>query len=158
MPPTLEKGKQSQPRRRPPSKRPKPVIPTAVNRTKRQSLQHDAPIHQELLFAQLTEQLRAAELPNAATACSMSIRSRCSSAPASEFGGDDDDEPMRNRVETNAADHPDDDEDDEDEEEMIDWDEPDVPDDGNNSTEKLLFHCLSLSLLNERLILLLQLR
>ena len=152
IPATVETTKPSQPRRRPHSKRQKPAVSIAV-REKRPSLQHDAASYltqHELLFAQLTEQLRAAGLPNAATASSMSIRSRCSSAPASEFGGDDDDEPLRTRASSNAA---------EDEEEMIDWDEPDLPDDGNDSTARSFSFtachhslCTRLSLLRQRFI------
>jgi len=59
-------------------------------------------MNQQLAFRQLTEQLWQAGLPTAPTT---SIRSRCSSAPPSERGGDAD--------------------------ETIDWDEPDTPDEGN---------------------------
>lgn len=94
-------------------------------RQKRKSLQ----LHQEILFAQLTAQLRAANLPNAATSSAMSIRSRCSSAPASEHGGfDDDEQQMLTKQNENF----------EEEENLIDWDEPTRPDDGKNlsSTNK----------------------
>lgn len=77
--------------------------------------------NRELAFRQLTEQLWAAGLPSAKTACSMSVRSRCSSAPPSERGGD---EEMK-KVGWNNGFH--------DEEENIDWDQPDKPDDGNDS-------------------------
>ncbi|CAF0885194.1 unnamed protein product [Adineta steineri] len=75
------------------------------NLVKRKSLQDDTPLYspnREIAFRQLTEQLWAAGLPSSTNACSMSIRSRCSSAPPSERDGGDDD---------------------------IDWDEPDAPDD-----------------------------
>ena len=108
-------------RGRPPTRN--PAIPSTSTFVKRKSLQYDTPLllsSQALAFAQLTEQLRAAGLPTAATACSMSIRSRCSSAPPSEHGGGDDDR-TRSDLDT-----------DEDEEDAIDWDEPEMPDDGNS--------------------------
>jgi hypothetical protein len=50
----------------------------------------------------------------------MSIRSRCSSAPPSERDGGDDETAKTDGNNGN-------------EEETIDWDEPDVPDEGNTS-------------------------
>lgn len=70
--------------------------------------------NRELAFRQLAEQLWAAGLPSSQTACSMSVRSRCSSAPPSERGG------MNNEY------------DDADDENMIEWDAPGKPDDGNS--------------------------
>lgn len=94
------------------------------NSIKRKSLQDNAPlalISRELAFRQLTEQLWAAGLPSSTTACSMSIRSRCSSAPPSERGGGGDEfkKPDWNNHDTNDEDE---------EEENIDWDEPNIPD------------------------------
>lgn len=111
--------KPSRRRRRPAPKNPSPV-PTP-NLAKRNSLQDSTPIssaNRELAFRQLTEQLWAAGLPSAATACSMSIRSRCSSAPPSERGGDEGEEDLARSDEDDL-------------EENLDWDEPDIPDDGN---------------------------
>ncbi|CAF4461293.1 unnamed protein product [Rotaria socialis] len=91
------------------------------NLTKRQSLQTNTPFsvhNRELAFRQLAEQLWAAGLPSSATASSLSIRSRCSSAPPSERGGDDD---MTIVTWNNHCN--------DEQENMIDWDEPDKPDD-----------------------------
>jgi hypothetical protein len=111
-----------------------PILP------KRQNLQTNTSLYvhnRELAFRQLAEQLWAAGLPSSTTACSMSVRSRCSSAPPSERGGGDDE--MKKT-------HWDNDYDDE-QENIIDWDEPDKPDEGNSSRKKnhgyfhnLLFH------------------
>jgi hypothetical protein len=67
----------------------------------------------------------------------MSVRSRCSSAPPSERGGGEDEKTK------NGWDNGYDDE----EENIIDWDEPDKPDEGNSSRKKthaylyfLIFH------------------
>ena len=102
-------------RRRPPTHSPSP--PLTPNLTKRKSLQDTN--SRELAFRQLTEQLWAAGLPSSTTACSMSIRSRCSSAPPSERGGDD----GAIKINGDNTDR---------EEENIDWDEPDLPDEGNS--------------------------
>jgi hypothetical protein len=83
--------------------------------------------NRELAFRQLAEQLWAAGLPSSMTACSMSVRSRCSSAPPSERGGGGDDE--MTKIDWNDT-HGDE------EENMIDWDEPDKPDEGNSSRKK----------------------
>ena len=107
-----------------------PAIPFTSTFVKRKSLQYETPLllsSQALAFAQLTEQLRNAGLPTAATACSMSVRSRCSSAPPSEHGAGDDDR-TRSDLDT----------DDEDDEDAIDWDEPDMPDDGNTISKTSL--------------------
>ena len=110
-------------------------------RQKRKSLQ----INQELLFAQLTEQLRAAKLPNATTSSAMSIRSRCSSAPQSEHGGFDDDADRRKFLAEFAREQLSKtvENDDEEEENLVDWDEPERPDDGKPidsiSTNRLFF-------------------
>ena len=91
------------------------------NLTKRKSLEDNSPLivtNRELAFRQLTEQLWAAGLPSSTTACSMSIRSRCSSAPQSERGGGGEDK--NHPIDSNN-----------DAEENIDWDEPDIPDEGN---------------------------
>ena len=112
--------KVSRGRRRPTPKNPSPVA--TPNLAKRNSLQDSTPIsnaNRELAFRQLTEQLWAAGLPSAATACSMSIRSRCSSAPPSERGGNEGEEDLARS------------DDDDDLEQNLDWDEPDIPDDGN---------------------------
>lgn len=80
-------------------------------RNQRKSYQDNSSLitsNRELAFRQLTEQLWTAGLPSSPTACSMSIRSRRSSAPLSERGGDYD-------IET------------------IDWDEADLPDSGNRN-------------------------
>ncbi len=108
---------------------------------KRQSLQTKTPLHvhnRELAFRQLTEQLWAAGLPSSATACSMSVRSRCSSAPPSERSGGGDDGMIKNDWNNDYDDE---------EENIIDWDEPDKPDEGNSSSKNavpilktLLFH------------------
>jgi hypothetical protein len=155
-----DKPKQTRRRRGRHANRPTMTMGTATSLFpgKRPSLQHDIPFpvsNQEMLFAKLTEQLRAAGLPSAATACSMSIRSRCSSAPASEHGGADDDLSKAHRAmndddtdddidDDNGNGGDDDDEDDDDdreEENMIDWDEPDVPDDGNSRTKTCSLNC-----------------
>lgn len=99
--------------------------------TKEQDSQPKTPSHvlnRELAFRQLTEQLWAAGLPSSKNACSMSVRSRCSSAPPSERGGGDDDNVSK--IGWNNA------YDDEEEEEMIDWDEPGKPEDGNSHRKK----------------------
>ncbi len=96
---------------------------------KRQSLQTKTPLHvhnRELAFRQLTEQLWAAGLPSSATACSMSVRSRCSSAPPSERSGGGDDGMIKNDWNNDYDDE---------EENIIDWDEPDKPDEGNSSSK-----------------------
>jgi hypothetical protein len=117
----------------------RPIRPTSPPHvpilTKRQSLQTKTPLYidnRELAFRQLTEQLWAAGLPSSTTACSMSVRSRCSSAPPSERGGGEDEKTK------NGWDNGYDDE----EENIIDWDEPDKPDEGNSSRKKNT--CLSL--------------
>ncbi|CAF3615397.1 unnamed protein product [Rotaria socialis] len=100
------------------------------NLTKRQSLQTNTlfSVHnRELAFRQLAEQLWAAGLPSSATASSLSIRSRCSSAPPSERGGDDD---MTIVTWNNHCN--------DEQENMIDWDEPDKPDDGNSSVKRMI--------------------
>ncbi|CAF2702202.1 unnamed protein product [Rotaria sp. Silwood2] len=102
--------------------------PTHVSSlTKRQSLQTNTPIsirNRELAFRQLTEQLWAAGLPSSTTGCSLSVRSRCSSAPPSERGGDDE----MTKISWNNGYN--------DEENIIDWDEPEKPDEGNSSWKK----------------------
>jgi len=101
-----------------------PILP------QRQILQTKTSLHihnRELAFRQLAEQLWAAGLPSSMTACSMSVRSRCSSAPPSERGGGGDDE--MTKIDWNDT-HGDE------EENMIDWDEPDKPDEGNSSRKK----------------------
>lgn len=93
--------------------------------TKRQGLQPNTPLsihNRELVFRQLTEQLWAAGLPSSTTGCSMSVRSRCSSAPPSERGGGEDE--IVKLDWNNDYDE---------EEDIIDWDEPDIPDEGNSS-------------------------
>lgn len=112
----------------------RPSSPTRIPfLTKRRDFPSNTPIsahNRELAFRQLTEQLWAAGLPSAATACSMSVRSRCSSAPPSERGGGADDEMIK--IEWNNS------YDDEDEN-IIDWDDPDKPDEGNSS-RKIIRH------------------
>ena len=122
---------------RPPSS---PNVPNLT--TKRQSLQTKTPLHihnRELAFRQLAEQLWAAGLPSSTTACSMSVRSRCSSAPPSERGGGEEE---MNKIDWNNT------YDAEDEENNVDWDEPDKPDEGNNSRQKkhvplLILNCFA---------------
>jgi hypothetical protein len=100
-----------------------PSPPSVPILTKRQSLQDNTSLivaNREVAFRQLTEQLWAAGSPSSTTACSMSIRSRCSSAPPSERDGGDDETAKTDGNNGN-------------EEETIDWDEPDVPDEGNTS-------------------------
>ncbi|CAF4062890.1 unnamed protein product [Rotaria sp. Silwood2] len=95
-----------------PSPTPVPIL------TEKKGLQGDTsliPTIRELSLRQLAEQLWAAKLPSSATACSMSIRSRCSSAPASEHGGAQNEKTKSNRNDNGK-------------EENIDWDEPDIPD------------------------------
>ncbi|CAF3697659.1 unnamed protein product [Adineta steineri] len=110
---TSVSNQMTQTRRRRGRRPTRPLSPThAPNLTKGTSLQSNNSLrvnNRELAFRQLTEQLWAAGLPSATTACSMSVRSRCSSAPPSERGG------RRGGYD--------------DEEENIDWDEPDKPDD-----------------------------
>jgi hypothetical protein len=122
MAPSSPRTQSRRRRGRRPTRKPSPTpIPSL---TKRKSLQTNAPLivaSRELAFRQLTEQLWAAGLPSSTTACSMSIRSRCSSAPPSERGGGGD--------ETAKIEWDDD-------EENIEWDEPDIPDDGNGSIHK----------------------
>lgn len=101
-------------RRHRPTHSPSPTL--IPNLTKRQSLQSNT--NRELAFRQLTEQLWATGLPSSTTACSMSIRSRCSSAPPSDRDGGDDETTKINGNNDN--------------EENIDWDEPDLPDEGNS--------------------------
>lgn len=119
----------TQPRRRRGRRSTRRISPSHTpTPTKRQSSQANnntpSSIHnREQIFRQLTEQLWAAGLPSSRTACSMSVRSRCSSAPPSERGGGED--------ELTKLDW-DNDYDDE-EENVIDWDEPDKPDEGNSS-------------------------
>jgi hypothetical protein len=103
--------------------------PNAPISPQRQILQAKTPLYvhnRELAFRQLTEQLWAAGLPSSMTACSMSVRSRCSSAPPSERGGGDDE---MTKIDWNDT-HGDE------EGNMIDWDEPDKPDEGNSSRKK----------------------
>jgi hypothetical protein len=105
--------------------------------TKRQSSQTKAPLgvfNRELAFRQLTEQLWAAGLPSATTACSMSVRSRCSSAPPSERGGGEE-EMIKFGWNDNYYD---------DYENIINWDEPDKPDEGNSSRKKIYSYILLL--------------
>ncbi|UJR33639.1 hypothetical protein I4U23_021073 [Adineta vaga] len=113
----------TQPRRRRGRRPARPSSPSHIPfLTKRTNFQSNTPLrtpNRELAFRQLTEQLWAAGLPSSTTACSMSVRSRCSSAPPSERGGADDE---MKKIEWNNS------YDDEDEN-MIDWDEPDKPDD-----------------------------
>ncbi len=100
-----------------PSPMPVPHLP------KRKSLQDNTPLSdtdRELAFRQLAEQLWAAGLPGSTTACSMSIRSRCSSAPPSERGGGEDETQKTNWNDDKSK-------------ENNDWDEPGAPDDGNSS-------------------------
>jgi hypothetical protein len=107
-------------RHRHPTRSPSPTL--IPNLAKRKSLQDNASLintNRELAFRQLTEQLWAAGLPSSTTGCSMSIRSRCSSAPPSEFGGGEDE-----TIKINGNN-------DDNEEENIDWDEPKAPDEGN---------------------------
>jgi hypothetical protein len=96
--------------------------------TKRTSLQTKTPLsghNRELAFRQLTEQLWAAGIPSQTMASSMSVRSRCSSAPPSERGGGDDE---MIKIDWNNGY-------DDEEENIIDWDEPDKPDEGNSKTK-----------------------
>ncbi len=96
--------------------------------TKRTSLQTKKPLsghNRELAFRQLTEQLWAAGIPSQTMANSMSVRSRCSSAPPSERGGGDDE---MIKIDWNNGY-------DDEEENIIDWDEPDKPDEGNTKTK-----------------------
>ena len=94
------------------------IKPVPYIRVKRNSVELNQPKsaskNEQQLFAQLVEQLKAAGFATSRTSCSMSIRSRCSSAPPSEHGG--------------IADL---DADNDENEEMIDWDDPQRPDDGN---------------------------
>ena len=121
----------TQSRRRRGRRSTRPTSPPPVpNLTKSQSLQSNTPLYinnRELAFRQLTEQLWAAGLPSSTTACSMSVRSRCSSAPPSERGGGDDDITKT---------HWNNDYNDE-QENIIDWDVPDKPDEGNSSRIKI---------------------
>jgi hypothetical protein len=103
-----------------------PNVPISAQR---QTVQTNPPLYvhnREVAFRQLTEQLWAAGLPSSTTACSMSVRSRCSSAPPSERGGADDE---MAKIDWNDN-HGDEDEN------MIAWDEPDKPDEGNSSRKK----------------------
>ncbi|CAF3551098.1 unnamed protein product [Rotaria sordida] len=97
------------------------ISPTYVTiLTNRKSLQNNEPIsirNRELAFRQLAEQLWAAGLPSSTTGCSLSVRSRCSSAPPSERGGDDE----MTKISWNNGYH-------DEEGNIIDWDEPDKPD------------------------------
>lgn len=127
----------AQPPRRRRGRRPaRPSSPTHVPfLTKRASLQSSSPLrlhHRELAFRQLAEQLWAAGLPSATTACSVSVRSRRSSAPASERGAAEDD--MCKAQWNNSYDDED--------ESVIDWDEPDKPDEGNSRRKKSTHICL----------------
>lgn len=91
--------------------------------------------NRELAFRQLTEQLWAAGLPSAQTACSMSVRSRCSSAPPSERGGGGGtNNDLTSMDWNNEYDDGDDDEN------MIEWDAPGKPDDGNSRRRKKFIH------------------
>ncbi|CAF1175327.1 unnamed protein product [Rotaria sp. Silwood1] len=97
-------------------------IPVPIE-TEKKSLQDDISListNRESTLRQLAEQLWASRLSSSTTVCSMSIRSRCSSAPASEHGGA--------QNETIKIDQNNDEK-----EDKIDWDEPDVPDEGNSS-------------------------
>jgi hypothetical protein len=62
----------------------------------------------------------------------MSVRSRCSSAPPSERGGGDD-EMTKFGWNNNYYDE---------DEYITGWDEPDKPDQGNNSRKKIYFYIL----------------
>ena len=123
----------TQPRRRRGRRAARPSSPTHIPfLPKRRDFPSNTPIsphNRELAFRQLTEQLWAAGLPSAATACSMSVRSRCSSAPPSERGGVDDEMIKIERI--NSYDVED--------ESIIDWDDPDKPDEGNSS-RKIIRH------------------
>jgi hypothetical protein len=110
----------------------RPTLPPHVpNLTKKQSLHTKSSLHihnRELAFRQLAEQLWAAGLPSSMTACSTSVRSRCSSAPPSERGEGEDE-----IIKVNSNNDCDDEE-----ENIVDWDEPDKPDDGNSSRKKTM--------------------
>ncbi|CAF0749813.1 unnamed protein product [Adineta ricciae] len=112
----------TQSRRRRGRRAARPSSPTHIPfLSKRRDFPSNTPIsphNRELAFRQLTEQLWAAGLPSAATACSMSVRSRCSSAPPSERGGADDE---IIKIEWNNSYDVED-------ENIIDWDDPDKPD------------------------------
>lgn len=105
---------------------------------KRQSLQNNPSLsirNRELAFRQLAEQLWAAGLPSSKTACALSIRSRCSSAPPSERGVDDEMTKISWKNGSNDE-----------QENMIDWDEPDQPDEGNKivtEQKKRIIHVLT---------------
>lgn len=86
-------------------------------RNKRKSFPDNSSVitaNRELEFRQLTEELWAAESPSSTTACSISPRSRRSSAPPSERGGEDD------TTKSTGT-------------EIIDWDDADLPDSGNRT-------------------------
>ena len=76
----------------------------------------------ELAFRQLTEQLWVAGLPSSKTACSQSVRSRCSSVPPSERG-----DYQLNETNTFGSKDGNHDE----KESLVDRDEPYKPDKGN---------------------------
>lgn len=104
--------------------------PNVPSSAQGQTVQAKTPLYvhnREAAFRQLTEQLWAAGLPSSRTACSMSVRSRCSSAPPSERGGADDE---MSKIDWNNI-HGDQNE------HVIAWDEPDKPDEGNNSRKKI---------------------
>jgi len=106
--------------------------------TKKTSLQNNTALNianRELVFRQLTEQLWAAGLPSSTTGCSMSICSRCSSAPPSECGGREDE---TTKTDWNNDGHA--------AEANIDWDEPDIPDEGKSSCVKFLLFLMLASL------------
>jgi len=130
--PVSHESTQSRPHRPTQNPSPTPVPPNLINI---ESLQNNTSLvntNRELALRQLTEQLWAAGLPSSTTGCSMSVCSGCSSAPPSERGGED--EPTKTDLNN-----------DNEEEENIDWDEPNAPDDGNNSCLKfLLFLMLAL--------------
>lgn len=123
----------------------RPIHPTSPPNvpllTQKQDSQTKTPSHvhnRELAFRQLAEELWAAGLPSSKNGCSMSVRSRCSSAPPSERGGGGgggNDE--LSKFGWNNTD--------DEEEIMIDWDEPGKPEDGNSHRKKT---CLSHTLLS----------
>ncbi|CAF3930904.1 unnamed protein product [Rotaria sordida] len=97
---------------RDPSTTPVPIL------TEKKSLPLDTSLiatNRELTLRQLTEHLWTTRLPSSRTACSMSIRSRCSSAPTFECGGVQNKATKTGRNDSEKV-------------ENIDWDEPDMPD------------------------------
>jgi hypothetical protein len=112
-----------------------PSPPHVSNSSNRPSFPIKTPLtvhNREQAFRQLAEQLWAAGLPSSTTGCSMSVRSRCSSAPPSEREGAENE---MTKIGWN-------DDYDDDEENMIEWDEPEKPDEGNSLRQKT--KCLSI--------------